>query len=371
MRVILLGCGKIGSFIAENLSRSPRIQVTAADKSDSRARATAEAIDGDWITVDVTDPTGLVAILGDYDMVIGALPGDYGFRAMKAAIKSGTDLVDISFTPEDPLRLNEEAEAGEVTVIPDCGVAPGLSNILIGYGYSRLGKLKKAYIMVGGIPEKPVPPLGYTITWSAEGLIDEYVREAHIVKNGNLVTVPALSGLEEITFPGVGKLEGFYTDGLRTLTDTMQNIDDMWEKTLRYPGHVEKIKLLKDLGFFEDKAVSVDDKSITPRMLTAKLFDEKLRISGVGDLLAMKIILEGDEDSLEFTVLDRYNKEEGTTAMARTTGFTASVVAEMLAEGDINQKGVVPPEILGMEEKIAVRIISELKKKGIDIQEVK
>ncbi|MFP3951722.1 MAG: saccharopine dehydrogenase family protein [Candidatus Bathyarchaeia archaeon] len=368
VRVILLGCGKIGSVIARDLSKTLEMEFTAADKSGSMARATAESVGGEWIAVDVMDSSRLVRVLEDYDMVLGALPGDYGFRAIKAAIEAGVDMVDISFTPENPLDLNDTAEERGVTVVPDCGIAPGLSNILVGYGSSKLGKLKRANIMVGGLPEAPVPPLGYTITWSAEGLIDEYIRDAHIIKNGEIVAVPALSGLEEVEFPKVGRLEGFYTDGLRTLIKTMQGIDDMWEKTLRYPGHVEKVKLLRELGFFSDKSICIDDREVAPRMLTAKLFDEKLRIKGVGDLLAMKILLESDEDTLEFTILDRYNEEEDTTAMARTTGYTASIVANMIAEGDVSMNGIVPPERLGINGKNAERIISGLKKRGVDIR---
>ncbi|MCK5671674.1 saccharopine dehydrogenase NADP-binding domain-containing protein, partial [Candidatus Bathyarchaeota archaeon] len=257
MKVIVLGSGKIGSIMAREFASSVEgARITMADIDEGRAKSAASAIPGsDWITIDTTDYEDLVGKICGYDMVLGALPGDYGYMSIKASIEAGANMVDISYTVEDPLGLDAMAKEKGVTVVPDCGVAPGLSNILVGYAASRLDTVKTAHFMVGGIPEKPVPPLGYTITWSADGLVDEYVRDVSIIKGGEKVTVPALSGLEEIEFPGVGTLESFYTDGLRTLADSIEGVESMWEKTLRYPGHVEKVRLLRDLGFFDDKPV--------------------------------------------------------------------------------------------------------------------
>jgi len=173
--IIVLGCGKIGSVIARDLSgRVDWDQFHLADKYEESARAAAYQIDGaEWMTLDTLDLRRLVKTLGEHDLVIGALPGDYGYKCLEAAVEAGVDILDVSFTPENPLELDEASKRAGITMIPDCGVAPGLSNILVGHASSKLDEVTSAHIMVGGIPERPVPPLGYTITWSAEGLIDE------------------------------------------------------------------------------------------------------------------------------------------------------------------------------------------------------
>jgi lysine 6-dehydrogenase len=375
MKVIVLGCGKIGSVMGREFVRCvPGAEVTMADISEARAKEAASHIKGaGWTTIDTSDHGSLRDEIGGHALALGALPGDYGYAALKAAVEAGVDMLDVSFTPEDPTRLDASAKERGVTVVPDCGVAPGLSNILVGYGASRLDEVEKAHVMVGGIPEEPVPPLGYTITWSAEGLVDEYVRDVRIVKGGETVEVPALSGLEEIDFPGVGTLEAFYTDGLRTLAESLQGVDEMWEKTLRYPGHVEKVRLLRDLGFFSDEPVTVKGRPVSPRLATARLLERSLWMPEVGDLLAMQITVQGKASGKQhgyvFRVLDRYDHEGKVSAMARTTGYTAAIVAGMLAEGKIGEAGIIPPEKLGMDMGFTQNLLSELKKRGIVVEE--
>jgi len=376
-KVIVLGCGKIGSVMAMDFAKSvDGSEVVVADRSSELARTVASTIKGaGWVSVDTADYPRMVKTLKGFDIVLGALPGDYGYRALEAAVEAGADVVDVSFTPEDSMELDVSAKKAGVTVIPDCGVAPGLSSILVGYGASRLDKVKKAHIMVGGIPESPVPPLGYTITWSAEGLIDEYVRDVRIVEGGRVVQVPALSGLEEVDFPGVGKLEAFYTDGLRTLVRSMPGVDSMWEKTLRYPGHVEKVRLMRELGFFNDDSLTVEGKEVSPRLVTARLLERNLWRPDVGDLLAMIVEVSGKAGGMEtryrYHVLDRFDKTKKVTAMARTTAYTASIIAAMLAKGKIKEKGVIPPERIGMDEKTTRALLSELKNRGVIVEESK
>lgn len=377
MKVIVLGCGKIGSVMAMDFARSVEgSEVVLADKSGERAKGVASTIEGaGWLAVDTTDYRGLVDSLRGFDLVLGALPGDYGYKALEAAAEAGVDVVDVSFTPEDPLGLDEAAKDAGVTIIPDCGVAPGLSSILVGYGSIKLDKVREAHIMVGGIPETPVPPLGYTITWSAEGLIDEYVRDVNIVEGGKIVEVPALSGLEEVDFPGVGRLEAFYTDGLRTLVHSLPGVNSMYEKTLRYPGHVEKVRLLRELGFFDDESIYVEGRSVSPRLLTARLLERSLWKPEVGDLLAMIVDVRGEVGSEEagyrYYILDRFHRKTGVTAMARTTGYTASIVGGMLARGEIEEKGVIPPERLGMNEAITEALLEELRTRGVLVEETR
>jgi saccharopine dehydrogenase-like NADP-dependent oxidoreductase len=340
MKIIVLGSGKIGSIMAKDFSESnPEAQVTLGDISEERAKKAASQIkDANGTTITTSDHEALTEQLSEYDLILGALPGDYGYKALEAAIEAKVDVVDVSFTPENPTQLDGDAKTAGVTIIPDCGVAPGLSNILTGYSASRLNKVQEAHIMVGGIPEVPVPPLGYTITWSAEGLIDEYVREVTIIENGKKVQVPALSGLEEIDFPGVGKLEAFYTDGLRTLAVSLPEVENMWEKTLRYSGHVEKVRLLRELGFFSDERVTGGEA-------------------------------KGKKTGYRHRIIDRFDHETGVTAMARTTAYTASIVAGMLAEGTIKGPGVIPPEKLGMKKGFTETLMAQLKQRGVLIEE--
>jgi len=376
VKVIVLGSGKIGSIMAREFAASvDGAKITLADIDEGRAKSAASAIPGsDWVTIDTTDYEDLVLKIRGYDMVLGALPGDYGYMSIKASIEAGANMVDISYTVEDPLGLDAMAKEKGVTVVPDCGVAPGLSNMLVGYAASRLDKVKTAHFMVGGIPEKPVPPLGYTITWSADGLVDEYVRDVSIIKGGEKVTVPALSGLEEIEFPGVGTLESFYTDGLRTLANSIEGVESMWEKTLRYPGHVEKVRLLRDLGFFDDKPVKTLVGEVSPKYLTARLFERTLWMPEVGDLLAMRIEvsgkLGGEDKTYEYRLVDYFNHETGVSAMARTTGYTAAIVAMMMAKGKIAESGVLTPEKLARNPEFTEGVIAELGKRGVQVEEV-
>ena len=375
MKIIVLGSGKIGSVMAKDfVEYNKDAEIVFSDINGNRAKQAAENIPGSsWTTIDTSDYNELVKKLSDFDFVFGALPGEYGYKSIEASIEAGIDMVDVSFTPETPLDLDLPAKNAGVTIIPDCGVAPGLSNVLVGYSASRLDKVIDTHIMVGGIPETPVPPLGYTITWSAEGLIDEYVRDVGIIEKGNPVLVPALSGLEEINFPGIGKLEAFYTDGLRSLSQSIPEAENMWEKTLRYPGHVEKIRLLRELGFFDDEPIAVGKSKVSPRLMTARLLERTLWKPEIGDLVAMIIEVKGElagkEVGFRFRILDKFDHEKKVTAMARTTAYTASIAAGMLIRGSIKGPGIIAPEKLGMDQVIAKELLEELKKRGIRIEE--
>ena len=372
LRVIVLGSGKIGSVIAKDFSKRD-VEITLGDVYLKRAEKAAREIGADYLKFDTSNFDSMVKILSEFDFVLGALPGDYGFRALEACVEAGKSIVDVSFTPEDPSILDRNAHNAGLTIIPDCGVAPGLSNLLVGYGASKFDKVDEAKIMVGGIPEKPVPPLGYTVTWSADGLIDEYIRDVTVVRDGKVVKVPPLSGLEQIEFPGVGTLEAFYTDGLRSLVRSLPGVKNLYEKTLRYPGHVEKVKLLKTLGFFSEEPVRVEGKEITPKMVSARIFERSLTNPNVGDLLAMMIEVFGEEKGEKrahrYHLLEYPDPETGISAMARTTAYTASIVAGILMEGRIKAKGVIPIETLSVNHDFVKEVFNELKKRGIVVKE--
>ena len=379
MKVLILGLGNIGSIATKDLANSINsIQIVVADKNETRAKEIAERIGKENVSriqLDVTNPSELANAMKDFDLVMGFLPGKLGYRLTKACIEARIDLVDVSYMAENPLTLTEDAIKAGVTIVPDCGLAPGISNILVGHAASELDKVQAVHIMVGGLPEKRVPPLDYVITWSPENLIDEYKRRARIVKEGRIIEVEALSGLEQVEFPELGRLEAFYTDGLRTLPHTIKAVPDMWEKTLRYPGHAEKIELLKTLGFFEEEQIDVDGVSMSPRRLTVKLFERKLRRPEVKDVVALKVevsgVRNGKQTRYVYHLLDYYDEKLGITAMARTTAYSASIIAQFMLKKTLKEKGIVPTEIIGKDSVLFQMFLDELKKRGIRIAEEK
>jgi lysine 6-dehydrogenase len=379
MKVLIIGCGNIGSVSAQDLVKSvPSTEIVVADKNEKRAKDVAEKIEKDnvsWTGLDTSNHGELVNTLKGFDLAMGFLPGKLGYGLCKACINAGKDLVDVSYMAENPMTLNASAAKAGVTIVPDCGLAPGISNVLVGHAVGKLDEVKAVHVMVGGLPEKPVPPLGYTITWSPESLIDEYTRKVVIVKKGRKVEIEALSGVEAITFPKVGELEAFYTDGLRTLLYTMENVEEMWEKTLRYLGHAEKIKAFQTLGFFDEKKIDVEGVNVSPRKLTVKLIGEKLWKPEVKDIVVLKVEVVGVENgkktSYSYHLLDNYDKKQGITAMARTTAYPASIVAQLMLKKAVKEKGVVPPEKIGMDKKLFSQFSDGLKKRGIKVSETR
>lgn len=379
MKTLVVGCGNIGSVAAEDFAKSmPDCKVVVADKDKERALTVAKGIgtsNVSWTRLDMADYDELVDTLKDFDLAMGFLPGKLGHRLIKACIDAGTDLVDVSYMSENPLTLNPEATQAGVTVVPDCGLAPGISNALVGHATEELDNVNSVSIMVGGLPERPVPPLGYVITWSPESLIDEYTRKAGIVKRGKAVEVEALTGLEEIKFPKIGKLEAFYTDGLRTLLHTMRNVCEMSEKTLRYPGHAEKIRLLDAIGLFEEERIDVEGVDVSPRKLAVKLLASRLWRPEVKDIVALRVevsgIRKGRKTRYVYHLLDYFDEKRKVTAMARTTAYPASIIAQLILKKAVKMKGVVPPEKIGADNELFESFSKELKKRGIKISKEK
>jgi len=373
MKILIVGSGNIGSVAAEDMAKNnSSLEVTLADKDEKRAKTVTERIgraNVSSLNLDTSNKAKLVTTLREFDLVMGFLPGNLGYALMEACIEAKRNLVDVSFMGENPLTLGKKAVEADVTVVPDCGLAPGISNILVGHSTKKLEKVKSVHIMVGGLPERPVPPLGYVITWSPESLIDEYTRKVRIVKHGKTVEEKALGGLEQLDFPDVGKLEAFYTDGLRTLLETTGNVDEMWEKTLRYPGHAEKVTLLSALGFFDEEPVEVEGVRVSPRRLAARLLARKLVNPSIRDLVALKVEVSGIENGKSTTysyhLLDHYDTKHGITAMARTTACPASIIAQLILKNAVTRKGVVAPEQLGRQDNIYGDFMNEMSKRGI------
>jgi lysine 6-dehydrogenase len=376
LKIVVLGSGNIGSVVAQDIAESlTSAEITIADADKNRAQTTASRLNLEnigWIHVDAANHLELASKLKGFDVAVGALPGNLGFQACKAAIAAKVDLVDVSYMPQDVMLLNESALKAGVSLIPDCGMSPGLCSMFVGRGISRLDKTEKAHMLNGGLPEWPVPPLGYVITWSVKDLIDMYRRKVSIVKDGKVVQVEALTGLEELDFPGIGKLEAFYTDGLRTLLQTVK-VRDMWEKTLRYAGHAEKIKLLKDLGFLDQETVEVGGAKVDPSEVTARLFEKKLRKPEIPDIVVILVKVTGlkGRKHVEYVyrVTDHQDVRHHITSMARTTAYTTSIVTQLLAKKAVSETGVIPPEKLGMNKGVFETLIHELKKRGVTVEE--
>jgi len=374
-RVLVLGAGNQGAVIARTLSSDSSIeQVTVVDMNDEKLRRLASVPRTVTVQTDVRDKK-FDALLSSCDLVSGALPSELGFYAMKEAIDAGVNMVDTSFMPENPLVLDELAQKSDASIVPDCGVAPGLSHILIGHYLSQLTRAEEIHIMVGGLPQAPKPPLGYVVTWSARDLIEEYTRPARVVRENSIVSVDPFSETAPVDLPALGRLESFYTDGLRTLLHTVRSVDSMDERTLRYPGHVEKVKVLRDCGLFSQELVSIGSCKVSPRDVTAEVLSRMLSGENERDVTVLVVRVSGMKTGRRMTfegqVVDYYDERTQFSSMARTTGFTNVAVCNLLLKGQLKEKGVIPPEILGMNPDYFGEIVGYLRGRGIQIAEMR
>ena len=350
-KIIVLGAGMVGSAMAIDLAKNHEILLTDFN-SAALEKARSKCPDLDIDILDVTDEMKLKRAIQPFDVVVCAVPGFLGFQTLRYIIEGGKDVVDISFFPENSLELNELAKSKGVTAIVDCGVAPGMGNIILGY-YNELMTLTDFECLVGGLPLEKKWPFCYKAPFSPVDVIEEYTRPARYVENGHMVVKEALSDCEYVEFDGVGTLESFNSDGLRSIIHTMPHIPNMKEKTLRYPGHVEYIKVLKASGFFNEAPVEVSGVSITPLDFTSRiLFDEWKLGDTEPEITVMRITLKGtDQGGRAKTVCyhlhDTYNPETQTSSMARTTGYTATAAVTMFLNGLFSEKGVFPPELVG------------------------
>ncbi len=371
VKVMLLGAGRVGRAIALDLKNEPRFRVTVVDRRMEALRALQDETGVDVICADIQDLSSIPKLVANADLVVGALPGFMGYRTLEAIIRAGKDVVDISFFPEDPWRLDALAREQGVTAVVDCGVAPGLSNILGGYAASQLDRVEQYICYVGGLPEVRKWPYEYKAVFSPTDVIEEYTRPARVVEHGRMVFKPALSEVERIELPGVDTLEAFLTDGLRTLVHTL-DAPFMKEKTLRYPGHAELMRIFRESGFFDDAPIEVQGHLIRPRQLTERLlFDQWKLAEGEHDLTVMRVVVVGKQDGAPvqytFDLLDRYDDVMGVTSMARTTGFTCAIVARMVAFGQYHRPGLSPPEYLGLTPGLFDVLMREYARRGIHV----
>ena len=373
MNIIVLGAGLVGSAIAKDLARESAFTVTAADISQTSLDRLARIPSIRCIREDLASPDVLRSLVAPFDLVIGAVPGFMGYQTVATVIEAGKPIVDISFFPEDAFELDALAKQRGVTALVDCGVAPGCGNILFAHADSQLDRSTRFLCYVGGLPAVRRKPYEYAAVFSPLDVIEEYTRPARYVEHGETVVKPALTDVELLDFPGVGTLEAFNSDGLRSLALTM-NAPDMKEKTLRYPGHADLMRALRDTGFFSKEPMLVNDTYVRPLDLTAKLLFPFWKLpEGEEDLTVMKVIVEGEKEGAlvryTYDMLDRYDPATDTTSMARTTGYTCSVAARLLASGVFAQSGICPPEFLGRHPVAYSALMQGLRERGVFFRE--
>lgn len=373
MKITVLGAGLVGGAMVKDLAQDPDFHITAIDMSQTELDKLSGPKNVNTLQADLNIPGIVGKVVAESEFVINAVPGFMGFGVLKQIIEAGKDVVDIAFFPEDALSLDKLAKENNVTAVVDCGVAPGLCNIIAGRVNRLLDQATDYTCLVGGLPVERRWPYEYRAVFSPADVLEEYTRPARLVEHGKLVVRPALSGVELIDFPGVGTLEAFNTDGLRSLIDTL-NLPNMKEKTMRYPGHANLMRIFRDSGFFSQEPLTVGDATLRPLDFTSKLlFDEWKMVNGEEDFTAMLVELEGQKDGkhlkYSYCLLDRYDKTTQTTSMARTTGYTATIVARQILKGLYNRKGITPPEYLGEVEACYQDLLVEYEKRGITVQE--
>ena len=372
MKVIVLGGGLVGGPMAIDLSKDDGFDVTVTDVS----RGKLELLQAKCpeLTVrhqDLSVPADVTDLVSGYDMVVNAVPGFMGFETAQAIVRAGKSGICIAFYEEDPFLLDDLCKEHNVTMIMDCGVYPGMGSALIMHVAEQLDYVNSILTYVGGLPQVREWPSEYKAVFSPIDVIEEYVRPARYVENGYEVVRPALSDPEFIFFPDVGTLEAFNTDGLRTLAKTI-DAPNMKEKTLRYPGHIEKMAVLRELGFFsKEKTLELNGQKVSPLEMTAQVLFPNWQLKpGEGDITVFRSVVDGVKDGrpVQFTIdmQDRYCPETDVISMARTTGYTATLALRMIAEGLYTHKGISPPEFMGKHTDCVDYLQAGLRARGVN-----
>jgi saccharopine dehydrogenase-like NADP-dependent oxidoreductase len=368
-KIIILGGGMVGSAMA--IDMATKHEVTLADRSEDVLKKVKQRCDALAVQqLDVTNKLQLQNAIKTHNLVMCAVPGFLGFETLKSVIEAGKDVVDISFFPENALELDILAKEKNVTVIVDCGVAPGMGNVILGYHNEKM-KVSDFECLVGGLPKVRKWPFSYKAPFSPVDVIEEYTRPARYVEHGQVVVRQALSDCELVDFEIPGTLESFNSDGLRSLIYTMPHIPNMKEKTLRYPGHAEYIRVLKESGFFNSDKININGVGVSPLEFTSKiLFDEWRLAEGEEELTVMRITIKGEDptgqkERITYQLYDEYDPQTRTSSMARTTGYTATAAANMILDDFFAEKGVFPPELVGKYDACFDYILKYLEERGV------
>ena len=369
MNIAVLGAGMVGRVMALDLAKEHT--VTSIDINEDNLMLLEELNPAiKKIAANLKAYHLYNDLLAGFDLVVTAVPGFMGFDTLKAVIECGKDVADISFFPENALELDALAKQKNVTVITDCGVAPGMSNYIIGR-YNEEMTIEAFEVYVGGLPKLRKKPFEYKAPFSPVDVIEEYTRPARLMENGNVVVKPALTEREWMQFDELGTLEAFNTDGLRSLLYTMPHIKNQKEKTLRYPGHVDLIVALKEGGFFDTNRIVIDDHEISPLEFTSKILFKEWKLgTEEEELTVMKVLLIGEKDTqsktIEYNLIDRYDTATKTSSMSRTTGYTCTASANLIAKRLFTEKGVFPPELVGKHKPCFDFVIKYLKERNVN-----
>ncbi|HQW02230.1 MAG TPA: saccharopine dehydrogenase C-terminal domain-containing protein [Saprospiraceae bacterium] len=367
--IIVIGAGMVGSAMAADMLQKHNVtlaDLNAQRLNQLRAKYTALTV----MPLDVQYANELSKAVNGFDLVICAVPGFLGFKTLRTIIEAGKNVIDISFFPENALELDALAKQKGVTAIVDCGVAPGMDNIILGR-YNEILQLTDFECIVGGLPKVKKWPFFYKAPFSPIDVIEEYTRPARYVENGNIIVREPLTDCEYVEFDKVGTLESFNTDGLRSILFTMPHISNMKEKTLRYPGHVDVVRALKESGFFSTQSLKVKGSEVVPLEVTSRiLFNEWKLGETEEELTVMRVTLRGmDADgknvTVEYNLYDEYNPISQISSMARTTGYTATAAANMFLDGLFTERGVFPPELIGKHEACFDYILQYLKERDV------
>ena len=352
--VIILGAGMVGSAMAIDMEKKHHVTLTDLSQ-DVLDHVKQKCISLTTQQLDVTNKKELQSIIKQHDLVINAVPGFLGFETLKRIIEAGMNVIDIAFFPENSLELDALAKKNNVTAIVDCGVAPGMDNVILGF-YNEKMKLTDFECLVGGLPKIKKWPFCYKAPFSPIDVIEEYTRPARYVEHGEVVVREPLTDCEYVEFDKVGTLEAFNSDGLRSIIYTMPHIPNMKEKTLRYPGHVEYVRVLKESGFFKEEKVDVNGMQVSPLDFTSKiLFNEWKLGETEEEITVLRVTLKGENargqtEEVVYNMHNEYCTETQTSSMARTTGYTATAAANLFLDGLFSEKGVFPPELVGKHQ---------------------
>lgn len=359
------------------IHNSPEVEsVTVADFDMKKADAVAKAVGTERVTahhIDVSNYADVVDLMKDHESAISCVNYWYNVELSKAAIETKTNFCDLggnNYIVDEQLSLDDKAKDAGVNIIPDCGLAPGMVSILAMHGAKRFDEVEEIHIRVGGLPQQPKTLLEYQLVFSVEGLINEYIEVARVIRDGKITEVESMTEIESLEFAGFPPLEAFQTSGgTSTLPDTfLGKIKELDYKTIRYAGHCEKFKTMIDLGLCSSEEIMVDYVKIAPRKVLGNLLTTYLP-ADEPDYVLVRLDFAGKKDGqtkkLRFDIVDKQDEVTGLSAMMRTTAFPASIIAQMMASGDVLMRGATPQEKAIDSDKF----VAELAKRNIIIRE--
>jgi lysine 6-dehydrogenase len=378
MKVLVLGAGRMGFGAVFDLIRnSDDVElVTVADADQSKLDEVSSKIDSPKLKterLDVSKYEATVSLMNRHDSAISCVNYWYNLELSRIAIETMTNFCDLggnNTIVDQQLALDREARSSGINIIPDCGLAPGMVSVLAAHGSKRFDKVDEIHIRVGGLPQKPKTALEYQLVFSVEGLINEYVEKARLIRGGEIMEIESMTEVEELSFDGFPALEAFQTSGgTSTLPDTFSGkVRELDYKTIRYAGHCEKFKMMIDLGLCSSDGVNVDGVEIKPRRLLAGLLEDYLP-ADEPDYVLIRLDFAGSSDGserrLRYDIVDKQDEVNGLSAMMRTTSFPASIIAQMMARGDVSERGATPQETVIDTDKF----VAELESRSINIIE--